>query len=143
MLITPHFSLDEFDLPDEKARRYGLSGALYPTEWIDSRLRPLCKALEAVREAFGRPITVISGYRTPAYNAARDGAPQSQHLEGRAADFTVAETSPARVYRKILDLYGVGALEIGGAGLYPPTKQRPLGFVHLDVRGGPLVTWTR
>ena len=143
MLITANLALSEFDLPDEKAQKHGLEGALYPRAWIDSRLRPLCKAIQAIRDAFGRPITVISAYRTPAYNAAVGGAPKSQHMEGRAADFVVADVAPAAVYRKILDLYGVGALEIGGAGLYPPTSRRKVGFVHLDVRGGPLVTWTR
>lgn len=136
MQITAHFSLEEFDLPVKKAQKHGLQGEKYPTEWIDSRLRPLCKALETVREAFSRPITVISAYRTPPYNAAIGGAPQSQHKEGRAADFVVEGVPPRKVHAKILALYGTGAIEIGGLGLYP-------GFVHLDVRGGPLVTWTR
>ena len=42
--------------------------------------------LQAIREHFGKPITITSGYRTAAHNAAVGGAKSSQHLLGRAAD---------------------------------------------------------
>lgn len=137
MLITRHFDLVEFDLPADKAARHGLSGAPYPQEWIEARLVPLCRALEALRAACsGRRITILSGYRTPTYNAAVGGVPKSQHLEGRAADIRVAGLAPPQVYDAALRLYGLGRIEIGGLGLYP-------GWVHLDVRPGPLARWER
>jgi len=36
--------------------------------------------LQRLRDVFGKPITISSGYRCPAHNAAVGGAPASQHL---------------------------------------------------------------
>lgn len=44
--------------------------------------------LDPVRELWGRPITVNSGYRCPALNRAVGGEPASQHLTGEAVDIT-------------------------------------------------------
>ena len=41
--------------------------------------------LQCIREHFGKPITITSGYRTAAHNTAVGGAKSSQHLLGRAA----------------------------------------------------------
>ena len=50
----------------------------------------LVMLLQCIREHFGKPITITSGYRTAAHNAAVGGAKSSQHLLGRAADIQVA-----------------------------------------------------
>lgn len=127
MQITQHFSLREFACRD---------GTQYPGRWIDSRLRPLCKALEVIREQLGgRPITINSGYRTETYNRQIGGARNSQHVEGRAADFTVQRRSPSKVHDEVLALYNAGELRIGGLGAYPR-------FTHVDVREiGRLARW--
>lgn len=44
------------------------------------------RALDPVREKFGRPIKVNSGYRCPKHNAKVGGARNSQHMAGEAAD---------------------------------------------------------
>jgi len=44
--------------------------------------------LDAVRELWGRPITVNSGYRSPKLNRRVRGAQNSQHMAGEAADIT-------------------------------------------------------
>lgn len=44
--------------------------------------------LDPVREKWGKPIRVTSGYRCPALNKAVGGTPSSQHLRGEAADIT-------------------------------------------------------
>lgn len=129
--ITPHFALAEFASHD---------GLPYPAEWIATRLRPLCEALEAIREACGgRAVTIVSGYRSPAQNTRVGGARQSQHVQGRAADIRVAGVAPAEVHRQILDLDRAGRIAIGGLGLYPS-------WVHVDVRARPadghLAQWT-
>ena len=45
--------------------------------------------LQCIREHFGKPVHITSGYRTAAHNAAVGGSKSSQHLLGRAADFYV------------------------------------------------------
>ncbi|MDR0692348.1 MAG: peptidase M15, partial [Prevotellaceae bacterium] len=46
------------------------------------------KLLDPVREQWGKPIRVNSGYRSMAINMAVGGAATSQHLKGEAADIT-------------------------------------------------------
>lgn len=124
MKITPHFDRKEFDQP----ARHGLPSKAYPQEWIESRLRPLCEALEKIREALGgKSIRILSGYRSPAYNAKIGGAKTSQHMAGRACDIVVPGMHAKDVHAKVLQLYQAGELDIGGLGLYN-------GFVHVDVR---------
>jgi uncharacterized protein YcbK (DUF882 family) len=49
--------------------------------------------LDKVREEYGNPITVNSGYRSPEVNKAVGGAKTSQHLTGCAADITTGSKS--------------------------------------------------
>jgi hypothetical protein len=58
-------------------------------ELVDNVLDPL-------REAWGGPIQVNSGYRCPALNKAVGGSPYSQHQRGEAADITVGTPSANR-----------------------------------------------
>lgn len=46
--------------------------------------------LDPLREAWGRPIYVNSGYRCPALNKAVGGATTSEHMTGQAADISAA-----------------------------------------------------
>lgn len=45
------------------------------------------KVLDPLREEFGEPIYVNSGYRSPAVNVKVKGAKNSQHMRGEAVDF--------------------------------------------------------
>lgn len=131
MLVSPHFDSSEFA---QKAG-YELPALPYPRAWIETRLRPLCLALELLRRQLGgRPVEILSGYRSPVYNERCGGAPKSQHLAGRAADVRVEGVAPLEVHQAALRLYDVGDLAIGGLGLYDS-------FIHVDVRGGPLARW--
>lgn len=44
--------------------------------------------LDPLREEFGEPIIINSGYRSPALNKEVKGAKNSQHVTGQAADIT-------------------------------------------------------
>ena len=50
--------------------------------------------LDPLRERYGKPITVNSGYRCPELNKAVGGSKTSQHMKGLAADITAG--SPAK-----------------------------------------------
>ena len=52
-------------------------------------LTKLAKELQRVRNFFGAPIRITSGFRCPALNKAVGGAETSQHTKGEAADFTL------------------------------------------------------
>ena len=120
MSLGKYFAVGEFDCKD---------GTPYPTALITERLVPLVETLDVIREAWGSPLTVISGYRSPAYNTRIGGARQSQHMLGTAADIRPkAGWSPQKLHDVILELYQAGKLpDLGGLGAYPT-------FVHVDVR---------
>lgn len=61
--------------------------------------------LDPIREAWGGPITVNSGYRCPVLNKAVGGASTSQHQKGEAADITVG--SP-ELNQQLFDLIAKG-----------------------------------
>lgn len=51
------------------------------------------KVLDPLRERWGAPIMVTSGYRCPRLNTAVGGATHSQHMKGEAADITAGSVS--------------------------------------------------
>lgn len=82
----------------------------------------LVMALEQLRRKMGVPITVVSPYRCPTYNAKVGGAKDSFHIQGRAVDITA---------KVDLNTICKAAKEIGfkGIGKYPNQN-----FIHLDNR---------
>lgn len=55
--------------------------------------------LDPLREAWGKPIHVNSGYRCPRLNKEVGGSPSSQHMKGQAADITTGNpTDNRRLY---------------------------------------------
>ena len=90
----------------------------------------LTVVLQCIREHFGKAVTITSGYRTPAHNAAVGGAKSSQHLLGRAADIRVQGVSVEDVAAYAESLMP----DWGGVGRYPVKAGRTTGWVHVDTR---------
>ena len=90
----------------------------------------LTVVLQCIREHFGKPVTITSGYRTAAHNAAVGGAKSSQHLLGRAADIRVQGVSVEDVAAYAESLMPGW----GGVGRYPVKAGRAKGWVHVDTR---------
>lgn len=72
----------------------------YPTVLIDDNLVDL---LDQIREYFGKPVVITSGYRTKSHNAAVGGVSNSQHTLGKAADIQVTGVPPAAVQTYVYD----------------------------------------
>lgn len=90
MKLTEHFKLEEFTRSRTATER-GIDNSLNPAnpqhKEIISNLTQVCQEiLEPLREYAGKPILIGSGYRSFALNKAVDGAKNSQHLTGEAAD---------------------------------------------------------
>jgi uncharacterized protein YcbK (DUF882 family) len=123
--LTEHFHWWEFDCRD---------GTPVPENLRDN-VRALARALEVIRHAAGdRAVTVMSGYRTPAYNKVCNAAGHSQHMEGRAADIRIAGLTPRQVRAIVLACIARREIPQGGVGIYLPPKHDP-GWVHYDIRG--------
>ena len=90
----------------------------------------LTVVLQCIREHLGKPVTITSGYRTAAHNAAVGGAKSSQHLLGRAADIRVQGVSVEDVAAYAESLMP----DWGGVGRYPVKAGRATGWVHVNTR---------
>jgi len=146
-LVSPHFRLKQFlcKQPAGSPRYIVLNERL---------LLALERALEQVNEAGHRATTfsILSGYRTPAYNKSIGNVRFSQHQYGSAADIFIDENGDGVMddlngdgrsdirdadvlYRLIEDVAGRPETQglIGGIGKYPATGSHGP-FVHLDVR---------
>jgi uncharacterized protein YcbK (DUF882 family) len=91
-------------------------------------LKDLVENLQIIRDAIGKPIRVISGYRSPKYNRRIGGARKSQHMKAKAADMVIKGMKPVEVHKIVTGLIKEGKIKKGGVGLYKY-------FVHYDVRG--------
>lgn len=101
MKLSEHFDLAEFTA-SQTADRLNLDNT--PPQLVIANLMVLAEGLERVRSLLGnRPLTITSGYRSPAVNAAVGSKPSSQHLIGQAADFICPRYgSPADIMAAIV-----------------------------------------
>ncbi len=146
-------SIPKAVLSEAEAARYGTTGiytaapllAAKPTDRLSAhftaaefmchdpsyhylRVSPeLVRRLEKIRtDLGGAAIHINSGYRPPEYNHSVNGASNSAHIDGLAADIR-AEGIPTDALRQVCEVV-IG--KDGGLGYYPN-----LGFCHVDVRG--------
>ncbi len=87
MQLTRNFYLSEFT-NSQTARRLGLSNNPSP-EHVENITALCVNVLEPIRSAWGRPVVISSGYRSPQVNAAVGGSRTSQHCNGQAADIEI------------------------------------------------------
>ena len=118
MKLTKNFSLWEFKCRD---------GSNVPAEYMDNVVK-LADNLQVLRDVVGKPIRVISGYRSPKYNRRSGGARKSQHMKAKAADIKISGMTPVEVKELIVSLIKEGKMHKGGIGLYKT-------FTHYDTRG--------
>jgi len=93
--LTEHFSIKELTITNT-----GYDNS--PTNAIIDNLTTLAQALEKVRTACeNRPITILSGYRSPDVNHAVGGSKTSAHMQGLAADFIVGGMTLKEIFKTI------------------------------------------
>ena len=92
----------------------------------------LVEILQNIRDYFGMPVIINSGYRTIAYNESVGGSSSSQHCKGTAVDIKIKGINPLRIalYAASLPFYS----SRGGIGLYSRSSGTTDGFVHIDTR---------
>ncbi len=87
MKLSDDFTFDEMTFSDT-AVRHGIKNL--PNAEQMENLQILCeKCLQPIRDYFNKPIRISSGFRNLTVNSLVGGSKSSQHLEGKAADFTI------------------------------------------------------
>lgn len=118
--ISKDFSYREFER-SEVADAKHICNVITSFEVRDSIQALTENVLQPLRDAWGKPLKVNSGYRCKALNAAVGGAPTSQHVKGEAAD--IAAGDPVKLARLAVKL----GLPFDQMILYPT-------FVHFSHR---------
>ena len=87
MNLSKSFTLNELTKSQE-ATRLGIDNT--PNEEHIENLKILCeKILQPIRDFYGMPVSVSSGYRSAALCEAVGSSSKSQHTKGQAADFEI------------------------------------------------------
>ena len=104
MILSDHFTLSELTRSATADRR-GLKNE--PDPMVLLNLRRLAHVLEDVRALTGKPLRILSGYRSSAVNAAVGGSPSSYHCDGCAADFDPPDGLTHSQFAKMIDDAGI------------------------------------
>lgn len=107
--LTKNFSYDELKC------KCGCERALFDQDFLTM--------LQDIRDRYGKPLTISSGYRCKSHNKTVGGAPRSLHMRGKAADIVWPKGGRER---KILLCCAIAA---GAKGLGISSK-----FLHIDNR---------
>jgi zinc D-Ala-D-Ala carboxypeptidase len=87
------------------AKRLGIDNT--PDDWTIENLKAVAEdVFQPLREAFGVPIHVSSGYRSEELNVAIGGSKRSQHVQGRALDLDAdvfGRCTNGEIFRYILN----------------------------------------
>ena len=81
-----YFTIAEMTRSDT-ADRLGIDNRL-PKDLLPNVRRLIAEVLDPLREWYGKPVYINSGYRCEALNKAVGGSATSDHMKGRAADIT-------------------------------------------------------
>lgn len=110
-----HFSARE--LLTMGARNEELQLNTLPPQHILGDIVKTARLADAIRARIGRPIKVISAYRSPAYNKAIGGADSSRHMWFQALDLTCRGLRPADLYDAACHIAARDKVK-AGIGLY-------------------------
>ena len=89
-----YFTIAEL-MRSDTAKRLGIDNKP-PASAVKALTLLVDEVLDPLRETWGGPIRVNSGYRCPELNKAVGGSPSSQHQRGEAVDITVGSRSGNR-----------------------------------------------
>lgn len=127
MRLSPHFTLTELTASN-RAKQLGLDNT--PAPELMPRLVLVAEMLERIRTTLAVPITVTSGYRSPAVNRAVGGVTSSDHSQGHAADFVApgfgSASDIAIKLAPLVSVLGIGQLILEGV--------RGKQWVHVSTR---------
>ena len=110
-MITKNFSMEEL-VASNTARMKGIDNT--PDKEIEARLVQLAQqVLQPLRDSYGKPIKISSGYRCQALNKAIGGVSTSQHLKGEAVDINNGQIENKKLFLLASKMIKEGVITVG------------------------------
>ena len=110
-MITKNFSMEEL-VASDTARMKGIDNT--PDKEVEARLVQLAQqVLQPLRDSYGKPIKISSGYRCQALNKAIGGVSTSQHLKGEAVDINNGQIENKKLFLLASKMIKEGVITVG------------------------------
>lgn len=103
MALSKNFTFSEFTKSDT-AERHHIVNQITDWEVRDNIVALVENILQPLRDAWGQPLFINSGYRCPELNAKVGGVATSQHTKGQAADVGCSDPLALARLAKKMDL---------------------------------------
>lgn len=124
MNLSSNFTLEEMIFSSTASR---LRIPNNPDKIQIANLRRLClQILQPIRDKYGEPIRVTSGYRCPGLNNAVGGVSTSQHLHGEAAD--IISSNNRKLWDLITSMIKKGEIRVGQL-----INEKNLTWIHISL----------
>lgn len=124
MLLSKNFTYEELTKSNTALR---LKFDNSPDDETKAKLKKLANdVLQPIREAYGKPIKVSSGYRCLKLNEKVGGAVNSQHVKGEAADITSSDNR--KLWNLIVSMIKDGKIQVGQL-----INEKNLSWIHISL----------
>lgn len=128
--LSSNFSLEEF-IVSNTATKYKINNE--PNEEVITNIKRLVTdVLQPIREYYGHPIIVTSGYRCKELNKKVNGSATSQHMNGSAADIVAYDGNNKKLFETIEYLMRIGRIKVRQLIWEYGTRQNP-NWVHVSI----------
>ncbi|MBU2559221.1 MAG: hypothetical protein KJ578_15700 [Bacteroidetes bacterium] len=94
--LSKNFSFLEMTITEN--RKFLSQNRQAPEKLVESGVQLCQTLLQPIRDHYGKPLVVHSGYRCPALNKAIGGSVTSQHCKFEACDFHIIETPLTEIF---------------------------------------------
>lgn len=120
MKISKNFDLDEFTKSETASSKH-IDNSIQTEEQLNALTNLIVNLLQPIRDLYGKPMKVNSGFRCAELNKLVGGVQSSQHTLGEAAD--IACDDPEGLKNLLLN----SNIEFDQCGVYKH-------FVHLSLK---------
>lgn len=130
--MMKYFSIREL-INSDTAKKYGIDNT--PGIIEENNIKRLIdEILDPIREEYGSPIRVSSGYRCKKLNDAVGGSKTSQHMKGEAADLIPVDGDTRRLFYLIKEMIDNKEIRCGQLIWEYGTQTKPK-WVHISLPG--------
>lgn len=124
MQITDNFTLKEL-IHSDVATKKKIDNTPSKIE-KENLIRLTKEILQPIRNKYGKPITITSGFRCEKLNKAVGGVPTSQHIKGEAVDIVCSNNK--ELWNLIVSMVKSGEVTVGQL-----INEKKLSWIHISL----------